>query len=330
MKIKYQKLETVFCSILTRYGFPDGDAVRIAAVFAETTFDGIFSHGINRFPRFIRDVRDGIVNPGATPELTAGSGALEQWDGKQAAGILNALHCAERAVELAKASGIGCVGLRNTNHWLRGGTYGWKVAREGFLFIGWTNTTPNMPPWGGSTASLGNNPLVMAIPRREGHVVLDMAMSQYSYGKLEWHQRCGTNLPEFGGYNRENELTKDPSEILDSERILPVGLWKGSGLSMVLDLAAAIISGGNTSREIGGLSKETSLSQVFIAIDIERHLSPAQVNALINETLGYTKSLNPEARYPGQGTLEKRIRHLEYGVEIPEEMWSEIEKLRSS
>ena len=94
------------------------------------------------------------------------------------------------------------MGLRNTNHWMRGGTYGWKAAEEGFLFMGWTNTMPNMPPWGGDTAALGNNPFVLAIPRPGGHIVLDMAMSQYSYGKLEWHQKCGTELPEYGGYNR--------------------------------------------------------------------------------------------------------------------------------
>ena len=102
-------------------------------------------------------------------------------------------------MELASIYGIGCVGLQNTNHWMRGGSYGWRAAEKGKLFIGWTNTMPNMPPWGGSEPTLGNNPFVLAIPREEGHLVLDMAMSQYSYEKLEWHMRSGTDLPEYGG-----------------------------------------------------------------------------------------------------------------------------------
>jgi 3-dehydro-L-gulonate 2-dehydrogenase len=112
-------------------------------------------------------------------------------------------------MELARSHGIGCVGLRNTNQWMRGGTYGWHAAEKGMLFMGWTNTVPNMPPWGGSRPTLGNNPLIVAIPRREGHVLLDMAMSQYSYGKLVWHNRIGTDLPAFGGYNMDNELTRE-------------------------------------------------------------------------------------------------------------------------
>jgi 3-dehydro-L-gulonate 2-dehydrogenase len=327
MRTDFLSLKSTFRGILQGSGFNPDEALTLAGIFTETTFDGVFSHGINRFPRFIGDVKKGIVKPGVCPELIQGLGALEQWDGKRGSGILNALRGAERSMELARESGIGCVGLRNTNHWLRGGTYGWKVADEGFLFMGWTNTLPNMPPWGGKTAALGNNPLVIAIPRKGEHLVLDMAMSQYSYGKLEWHQKCGSDLPEIGGYDPENKLTKDPSLILKTNRILPAGLWKGSGLSMVLDLAAAALSGGNTTRQIGKLDDETDLSQVFISIDIKRHISESDLNSLISESIHFTTSTNPEAKYPGQNSLKKREFHMKNGVEIPDSLWAEIEAL---
>lgn len=324
MHIDYQTLEGTFLSLLLKYGFPDGKARSIATTFAETTFDGVFSHGINRFPRFIRDVESGTVIPEAEPVLLNSMSAFEQWDGCKGPGISNALLCSSRSVDLARQFGIACVGLRNTNHWMRGGTYGWKVAGQGFLFMGWTNTTPNMPPWEGSVASLGNNPFVIAIPRKEGHVVLDMAMSQYSYGKLEWYKTCGLDLPEYGGYNKHDELTRDPKEILETERILPVGLWKGSALSLVLDLAAAILSGGNTTRQIGEELTETRLSQVFISVDIQKHLIEEQINTLINETLDYTTGQNPQASYPGRRALSNREKYLETGVDIPDETWQAI------
>ena len=210
---------------------------------------------------------------------------------------------------------------------MRGGSYGWRAAEKGFLFLGWTNTMPNMPPWGGSEARLGNNPFVLAIPRKQGHLVLDMAMSQYSYGKLEWHKLTGTNLPEYGGYGMDNKLTKNPSEILESKQVLPTGLWKGSGLALVLDLAAAIISGGNTTEKIGKLNSETNLSQVFIAVDIDRHMSSEQRESLEEETLSYRKDMNELARYPGQRSHDDRMRHLEKGVDVPEELWREIQNL---
>lgn len=324
MILTFQTILEKFRDLLLKYDFPPVQADQIATIFAESTMDGVFSHGINRFPRFIGDVKVGTVKPGAEPELIAGFSALEQWDGRQGAGISNALFSVKRCMELASTYGIACVGLRNTNHWMRGGSYGWSAADKGFLFLAWTNTTPNMPPWGASRAALGNNPFVLAIPRKKGHLVLDMAMSQYSYGKLEWQKRTGQELPEYGGYNLDNKLTKDPAEILQSERILPTGLWKGSALALVLDLAAGIISGGNTTLEIGKLNSETELSQVFIAVDIKRHMTEEQIETLVEDTLSHLKENHADVRYPGQRSYQERLTHLEMGVDIPDNIWSEI------
>ena len=327
MKIQFDQLKEKLHDILSRYSFGESEAAEMALIFTETTFDGVFSHGINRFPRFIRDVQKGVIQPGILPEKVSELNALEQWDGGGGAGITNALFCSDRSVELASGFGIACVGLRNTNHWMRGGSYGWRVARQGFLFMGWTNTLPNMPPWGGTEPTLGNNPFVMAIPHPGNPIVLDMAMSQYAYGKLEWHLRNGTDLPEYGGYNRDNQLTRKPGEIMETGRILPTGMWKGSSMSLVLDLAAAILSGGNTTRDIGELPDETALSQVFISVDVQKYFSPAQLQLLIDETLTFNGKRNEHARYPGQGSLERRRDHLDHGLEIPEELWDEINKL---
>ena len=330
MKILFDTLRSTLQDILLKHGFSEDESFQIANIFSESTFDGVFSHGINRFPRFIHDVEQKIIFPGIKPELINTMNALEQWDGKGGAGITNALFCADRSIELAGKYGIGCVGLRNTNHWMRGGTYGWRVAEKGYLFMGWTNTLPNMPPWGGSSAALGNNPFVMALPHPNGHIVLDMAMSQYSYGKLEWHKKKGTDLPEYGGYNLNNELTRNPGEILESGRIMPAGLWKGSAMSLILDLAAAILSGGNTTKNIGELSAETSLSQVFIAVNIHKYMSKQELSSLIDETLDFIIKENPNAQYPGQRSLKDRQVHHKRGVEIPKEIWAEIVTLTTN
>ena len=85
---------------------------------------------------------------------------------------------------LARTHGIGLVALAETSHWMRGGSYGWQAADRGLFAICWSNTLPNLPAWGTVTPGLGNNPLVLAIPRADGPVVLDMAMSQFSYGTM--------------------------------------------------------------------------------------------------------------------------------------------------
>src|SRR5207245_1614278 len=123
------------------------------------------------------------------PVTVVARGALERWDGRRGAGMLNAARATDRAVTLARTHGVGVVALGNTNHWMRGGGYGWRAADAGVVLLCWTNTLPNLPPWvpnGSAPPRLGNNPLVVAVPRADGrHVVLDMAMSQFSFGALE-------------------------------------------------------------------------------------------------------------------------------------------------
>src|SRR5690606_11888188 len=118
------------------------------------------------------------------------------------------------------------------------------AAEAGMIGICWTNTLPNLPPWGGKSPLLGNNPLVIAVPRADGHVVLDMAVSQFSYGALQGYADRGEELPVDGGHDVAGELTRDPQAILDSGRPLPTGYWKGSELVLLLDLAAATLARG--------------------------------------------------------------------------------------
>ena len=163
---------------------------------------------------------------------------------------------------------MGGVALANTNHWMRGGSYGWQAAEQGMFAICWTNTLANLPAWGATSPSLGNNPLVFAVPRAGGHVVLDMAMSQFSYGSLEGYSKRGQPLPVDGGFDAAGNLTKDATAIEASQRALPIGYWKGSGLSLVLDMMAAMLAGGRATYQIPREPvRETGSSQIFLAIN---------------------------------------------------------------
>ena len=201
IRIQALQMEAEFTHILLMHGFSEDKARLCASVFTGNSVDGILSHGVNRFSLFIKYVIKGLIAADAEPELVCSAGTVEQWDGKIGPGPLNAIKCTNRAMELARNSGMGCVSLRNTNHWMRGGTYGWQAAKAGFVFIGWTNTVGLMPAWGASDHKLGNNPLVIAVPYGDEAIVLDMAMSQYSYGKMETKRLAHSMLEYPGGYN---------------------------------------------------------------------------------------------------------------------------------
>ncbi|QHS54033.1 3-dehydro-L-gulonate 2-dehydrogenase [Mucilaginibacter sp. 14171R-50] len=326
MRIPYPQLKAEFKRVLTSLDINDAVADACAAVFADNSRDGVYSHGLNRFAVFVEYIREKLVIPHALPALVSSFGAVEQCDGNMGPGMLNAQFCMGRAIDIAKNNGIGCVAIKNTNHWMRGGTYGLQAAEAGYIGICFTNTIANLPPWGGTEPRLGNNPLVIAVPRQGGHVVLDMAMTQYSFGKLWQYEAQGKELPVPGGYDKEGELTTDAAAIAESKRPLPIGFWKGSGLSLVLDLMATVLSGGDSTPVITQSGrKETGVSQVFIAIKTDNERNAA----LIEEIISYTKSNSEgnEILFPGENMLRTREQSLKDGVWIDEEIWEKVKGL---
>jgi len=329
--IPFKELKEMLLGILKKHGFSEIKAKKLAEVFSRSSLDGIYSHGVNRFSRFIHTVKMGYVEKDQEPTLIYSFGVMEQWNGNRAPGILNALSMMDRAIESAKRSGIGCIGLRNTNHWMRGGTYGWQAAEKGMIGICFTNTKPNMVPWGGSEVRIGNNPLIIAIPRKKGHVVLDMALSQFSFGKIQEYALKHQQLPFPGGLDEQGNLTRNPEIILKNEKTIPIGFWKGSGLSFVLDLLAALISGGDSSSTIAGFADEYGLSQVFVAIQ-PGFLTDQERDHLIDEAVNYVKTVSGFSEgegtyYPGEKTRKTRDLNLKRGIPVNTDIWEEIKKL---
>ena len=327
MRIFYNDLMSEFKRVLLQLSFSEERAETCARIFAENTRDGVYSHGINRFPVFVNYVKDGFVDINAEPRLIEQNGLIEKWDGQLAPGMYNAWHAMARAISIARKDGIGGVVLKNTNHWMRGGTYGWQAADAGCLGICFTNTIANMPPWGGKEPRLGNNPLVIAIPRDEGHLVLDMAMTQFSYGKLQEYDLKNQQLPVPGGYDEAGNLTNNPASIIKSQRALPIGFWKGSGLSFILDVLLTALSGGQSTSKITGSGKETGLSQFFLCIFQHSYSSE-----LIEEIIQFSKSGLPAEPggavfYPGEKTLATRKKNEIEGIPVNEEIWSAILKM---
>jgi 3-dehydro-L-gulonate 2-dehydrogenase len=329
LKIPFEEMKTTLSAVLLREGFSEEKAAACATIFAENSLDGVYTHGLNRFPVFVEMIKLGLVKGEAEPELESHNGLIEQWNGNLAPGMLNAKTAMGRSIQLAEQHGIGCVAMNNTNHWMRGGTYGWQAADAGYIGICFTNTIANMPPWGGVDARLGNNPLVIGVPREQGNVVLDMAMSQYSFGKLLEYQTSGDPLPFPGGHDKEGNLSTNANEIIESNRLLPIGFWKGSGLSLMLDILVTVLSQGRSTKVITDGGKESGISQVFISIKVA---NPATSEQLIEQILAYTKSgtqaeTDKQVRYPGENTLKTRIKNQNEGIPVNEDIWKDVQSM---
>ncbi len=331
VRVAFAELQERVERVLQGLGVPAERAALSARLTAETDRDGVKTHGVARLPRFAAQVRAGFIAPAAVPHCVASFGAIERWTGNRGPGNLAAHEAMQRAMALAAEHGIGCVALGNTSHWMRAGSYGWMAAEAGFAAMCWSNTLPNLPPWGASTPALGNNPLVVAVPRfgddaREP-VVLDIAMSQFSYGSLGSYAARGVALPVPGGFDEHGVLTTDAAAIERTQRALPIGFWKGSGLSFVLDILGAMLSGGKATHQFSASAlEEVGQSQVFLAIAPQAVSAVEEMRVVVEGAIAAVHHAMPieagkPARYPGEGALRVREENLRLGVAVEDAAW---------
>ena len=333
LRIPIAELEGGIFEALVRLGLAPERAKLSARLTAETDRDGVRTHGIARLPRFADMIANGSIFPANEPEVVGSFGAMERWTGHRGPGNVAAYAAMARAMELATLHGLGAVALADTTHWQRGGSYGWQAADAGFAAMCWTNTMPNLPPWGATSPALGNNPLILAIPNGREPIVLDIAMSQFSYGTLTKYRERGQQLPVPGGYDAEGKLTTDPGAIEETYRALPIGYWKGSGLSFALDVLGAMLSGGLATHQISvDPARESGVSQIFMAVDPLSLGTIEEMRAMVAGAIGSVHAATPvdagdPPRYPGEGTLRVREENLRLGVLVDESQWGKVFEL---
>jgi 3-dehydro-L-gulonate 2-dehydrogenase len=189
-----------------------------------------------------------------------------------------------------------------------------------------------MPPWGAREPRIGTNPLIVAVPS-DPITLVDMSMSMFSYGKLEVNRLAGRQLPVDGGYDDQGTATRDPGTLEQNHRILPMGYWKGSGLSIVLDMIATLLANGESVASVTeDLEDEYAVSQIFLAIEVDRLIpgrSREEKLARICDYVLTAERADPEVavRLPGHGVPKQQAEHRANGIAIDASVWARVKAL---
>jgi LDH2 family malate/lactate/ureidoglycolate dehydrogenase len=90
---------------------------------------------------------------------------------------------------------------------------------------------------------LSTNPIACAIPAmHEAPVILDMATTVTSYGKVKAKRQRGEMMPEGWMINRDGTPLLDPQRA-DDGLLLPIGGYKGYGLALIIGMLAGTLNG---------------------------------------------------------------------------------------
>jgi LDH2 family malate/lactate/ureidoglycolate dehydrogenase len=340
-RIPAATLRAFLTDALRACGLPEADAAVAAGAMLEADLTGSDAHGVFRLAGYVRQLKRGAFNPRANITVLERGPATALIDGDRGMGHVVMTYAANLAVELARQSGIGWVGARRSNHAGAGAIYAAVPLAHGMVGIyGAASSVNHMAPWGGTEALLGTNPIAVAIPAgNEAPVVLDIATSLASNGAIRTHELEGRPMPEGWVQNRgDGAPVTDPRRIAEGT-YLPMGDYKGFGLSLVIGLLAGPLNRAAFGRDIKDFAAppggELNVGQFVVALDVARFVPPdvfkAEVDRHIRDLAGSQRLPGvDEIRVPGQGRAARRREREQKGVPLNATLVTQVDEVARS
>jgi LDH2 family malate/lactate/ureidoglycolate dehydrogenase len=255
-------LERLCVSVFEKIGVP-ADAARIASKnLIEADLRGVQSHGVVRFPIYVKRILDGGTNPRAQVKAMRQTRTTAVVDGDNGLGHYVGVRAMEMAIEKGAGGDCAFVAVNNSNHFGAAAYYAEMATRRGMIGLSFTIGAINhMAPWGGAEAVLGNNPFAIAFPTREpSPIVLDMACSVAARGKIIVAAKEGKSIPGDWATGPDGLPTTDAVEALKGF-VIPVGGPKGYALTLAVGLLSTMLSGACFGRDVGDLYEKTTTAQ---------------------------------------------------------------------
>lgn len=236
-----QKLQALIADIFGAEGVPGKDAARIAECLVLADLRGVASHGVSRLSIYLERIRRGMVERVPEFGISEPSPVAALLDGGNGFGFLTATRAMEMATERAEQFGIGMVGVKNSNHFGMAACYLLQAVEAGYAALVFTNASPAMPVWGGREPLLGTSPFAFGAPGNPP-IILDMATSVVARGKIRRAAAAGEPIPEGWALDKDGNPTTDAQAGYEG-LILPLGGPKGSGLSLMMEVMAGVMTG---------------------------------------------------------------------------------------
>lgn len=331
VSVTAQEATTLGIRLLTQRGAPLEHAALQAGVLIEAELKGHPSHGLQRLPRLLARIERGLADPCSGGVGRWRSAALLEVDGERGLGPVVAMQALRQLQERAASTGIALAAIRNSNHLGMLAWYVEQVAAGGRIGIALSSSEALVHPHGGTRAMLGTNPLAVAVPTAGQPLVLDLATSTVSMGKIHHHAAAGRPIPAGWARDAKGRPTTDAAQAKGGA-IAPFGEAKGYGIGMAVELLVAALAGSALAPDIRGtLDAESVCNKGDVLIVIDTASAPD----LADRLAGYLDAVrnSPRAdlaepvRVPGDGAAARRARSLREGFAVAPRLWSDLQAL---
>lgn len=280
-------------------GLDEPGAAIVARSLVEADLRGISTHGVVRLWLYERRVRAGLIRPNPAMRLTRTGPATAILLGGHGAGQVVGSRAMTEAIALAREAGVGCVAATESNHFGIAAYFTMQALPHDMIGLAVSHSDSLVAPYGAAKPFLGSNPISVAIPAGdEDPVVLDMATSVVAMGKMVAAKAAGGSIPLGWAIDPAGNPTTDPDQALEGS-LLPMGTYKGYGLSLVIEVLSALLAGSPFGPHVPipfKIAEIQNLGHFFAALDLRRFVEIATFKARMDQMIREIKAL---PRAPG-------------------------------
>ncbi|MCY3779715.1 MAG: Ldh family oxidoreductase [Chloroflexi bacterium] len=326
-------LERLARDIFVALGAPPDIAAAVAESLVQSNLFGHDSHGVLRIKQYATMIRADMIQPAERPRIRKRFGATAMVTGGYGFGQVGARYAAELATEIGAEQGIGAVSLGQSTHVGRLGEYTAMIAAEGLVGIGFTSGTMYsgwVTPYGGRERTFGTNPMSFAVPGNAGEtLLLDFATSGIAHGKILLARAKGAPLSTGMMLDKDGRPTTDAGILDDGAVLLPMGLHKGSGLSLMMEIIPALLAG---HRPISSPEFHFGNPTLLIALapgafdeetDFVHHVETLKRRVkAVKPAAGFTEVL-----LPGEPEARSYAERVKSGIPLPAAVWADLRSL---
>ncbi|MCS0505017.1 Ldh family oxidoreductase [Ancylobacter mangrovi] len=327
MLVKAETAREVCIAALARHGVSAANAGIQAELLVQAELMGHPSHGLQRLPRIIERIGNGVIDPVATGAHDWQTPSLLDVDGQMGLGPVVLVQALEEAARRTPETGVVLGAIHNSNHI---GMLSWYVrhfAERGFVSIIVTTSEALVHPLGGRRAMIGTNPLAIGVPATPDPFVLDMASGLVSMGKIHDYAARGEPIPDNWALDAEGNPTTDAAAAKGGA-IAPFGGGKGYGLGLGIELLVGALTGCALGTDVKGTldsDKVCNKGDLFILID-PAHVRGTGISAYLDE-IRHIAPIDPAAPVlvPGDRAVRVRAERTAKGIPVNPDVWRQIE-----
>lgn len=333
MRIAAAELSGAIIRRLTESGVSLSQAEAAARHMVWCESIGRHNFGIERIAIHLKRLQAGVLNGMAVPRMEHLTGSLGRLDGDGGFGYAAAEIAMREAIAMARGSGIGAVGVKNSNFFGAGAYYVNMAAEAGMIGLALSNSFPKVAAHGGVKPVLGTNPFAFGAPRGNGeHLLFDMATSALAGSTVREHIEKDKALPEGLAIDSAGRAITDPRKVNDGA-LLPFGGPKGFGLSLMVEILAGVITGAGIGEGVASMYQDFSRSgdngHFVLALDISRFIAIEDYHARFEGLVAALKTSGGTVLLPGEVRWEKWRDSRDRGVEVNDAQWAVVQTFRS-